>query len=149
MKLPFFHKKNESIVRRLLTAKAVGLFFGLICFFSIPIFWPNETLMFRFGILIWYTVLGLIIGISGVLSHHPYLKFKFPIGFRGFFFGALLSFVFVLLGYEKLEELMFTTQNFSDWGLFSPFWFVLEGLLLGTIIDIIATKVGGEGKQIL
>lgn len=149
MNIPFFHKKNESIARRLWSAKFTGFVFGLICFFSIPIFWPDEGLMFRFGILVWYTVVGLVIGLAGVLDHHPYFGFKLPLGGRGMFFGSLLNFVIVLLGYEKIEELMLTTQSFSDWGLFSPFWFVLEGLVLGMIIDIVATKFGGEGKDIL
>ena len=29
----------------------------------------------------------------------------------------------------------------------SPFWFVLEGVMLGILIDYVATKYGGEGPK--
>ena len=31
----------------------------------------------------------------------------------------------------------------------SPFWFVVEGMVLGLLIDWVATKVGGEGREVL
>jgi len=37
----------------------------------------------------------------------------------------------------------------SDGVLSSPFWFVLEGVLVGLLIDYFATRFGGEGEQTL
>jgi len=30
---------------------------------------------------------------------------------------------------------------------YSPFWFTLEGAIIGLLIGYIATKAGGEGKE--
>ncbi len=40
------------------------------------------------------------------------------------------------------------TSTFGPNGFFlSPHWFVLEGPAFGLLIDYVATKFGGEGKQ--
>jgi hypothetical protein len=52
--------------------------------------------------------------------------------------------VLTLFIYDRLEVMML--QLMGDDGLFlSPFWFVVEGAIVGLLIGYVATRYGGEG----
>jgi hypothetical protein len=53
---------RTSLVRRVGTAKAIGFLVGLVGFFMVPSLMPEEGILLRFGILLWYTVFGAVIG---------------------------------------------------------------------------------------
>lgn len=83
----------------------------------------------------------------GLVTHHPlWTTWKFPAWFRGIFFGAWMNFVLVFFAYDKMEMML---SNMNVFGMTSPWLFVIEGAILGLIIDLVATKYGGEGKTIL
>ena len=51
----------------------------------------------------------------------------------------------VLLAYEAAAAI--TAHPVFAWmGLVSPFWLVLDGIILGVIIGYSATKIAGEGS---
>ena len=51
-----------------------------------------------------------------------------------------------LFAYNDVKEFM--VEGFGLTGaLASPFWFVLEGAIVGVIIGYFATRFGGEGKE--
>ena len=138
---------SSGIARRLFLAKMLGLLVGLIAFFVVPHMWPGIDVMLRWGILLWYLTFGGIVGLMGVMDRHPVWKgWKLPAWFRGIFMGAWLNFVLVFFAHEAMATML---QQADLWGMMSPWWFVLEGAILGLIIDLAATAYGGEGKEIL
>ena len=57
-----------------------------------------------------------------------------------------MNFVLTLFIYDLLQAYM--TSFFGENGVISsPFWFVLEGALVGLLIGFLATRFGGEGKE--
>ena len=101
---------------------------------------------FRVGILVWYTTFGAMIGILGMINFHPLLKIAMPFWFRGIVFGAWFNLVAVFLAHEQFAAFLKALDMGS---LESPFWFVLEGAIVGLLIDGVATRFGGEGKSLL
>ena len=136
--------RNAYIVKRVGTAKLIGLVIGLVAFFMIPVIWPDQGLSLRIGILMWYTTFGAVIGVLGMFDEHPLLKFRLRFWFRGPVFGAWLNLVIAFLMYDKLAVLVPLIGGPLA-GLKSPFWIVLEGAVVGLLIDAIATKFAGEG----
>jgi len=135
---------NAYILKRVGTAKAIGLVIGLAGFLMIPSVWPSETMWLRIGILMWYTTFGAVIGVLGLFDDHPLLKFRMRFWFRGPVFGAWLNLVLAFLMHDKLAVLIPQVGGILA-GLKSPFWIVLEGAVLGLLIDGITTRVAGEG----
>ena len=57
-----------------------------------------------------------------------------------------MNFVLTFFAYDAMQSMM--VAMFGDNGfLSSPFWFTLEGALIGLIIGFLATRYGGEGKE--
>jgi hypothetical protein len=135
---------NLYFIKRIGSAKMIGMVFGLVGFFMIPSLWPDQSIWLRIGVLLWYTTFGAMIGIVGMFDHHPLLKFRMPCWFRGLVFGAWLNLVLTFLMHDKLSVLMQQLDGVFG-GIRSPFWIVLEGAVLGLVIDAAATKIAGEG----
>ncbi len=137
---------SSGFIRRLIVAKALGFLVGFIALLFLPCIIPDDCLL-CWGFFLWYITFGAIIGIMGVMDAHPlWPKFKINAFFRGIFMGSWMNFVLVFFAYEKLEIIL---SRVDFMGMSSPWWFVLEGAILGLIIDLLATKYGGEGKGIL
>lgn len=138
--------QNPSLVTRIAIGKMVGFLFGLMGFMSLPYFVPEAGLMLRWGMLLWYTTLGAIVGVFGVITFHPVLKLPMPWWFRAPFLGAWMNFVLTLLIFDQLQAMM--VAIFGAGGLLSsPFWFVVEGALIALLIGYLATRFGGEGAE--
>ncbi|QFR39346.1 hypothetical protein A9Q91_03875 [Candidatus Gracilibacteria bacterium 28_42_T64] len=136
---------KSKLANRLAIAKTIGFVFGLLGFFLMPVVFNETDLMLRFAFLAWYTTFGVIIGLFGIMKKHPVINMPTPFWFRGIFMGAWLNFVLALFMYDRLVLLIQGTT----WEGMSPFWIILEGLVIGLIIDYFATKFGGEGKELL
>ena len=135
---------DSYFIKRIGTAKMIGMAFGILGFFLIPYFWPGQSMWLRVGILLWYTTLGAMIGIMGIFDHHPMLKFGMPFWGGGPIFGAWFNLVLAFLMHDKLSLLMRQLDG-AFGGIQSPFWIVLEGAIVGLVIDAMATKTVGEG----
>lgn len=137
---------NPSLVTRIGIGKVIGLVFGFIGFISVPYFLPEASLLLRWGILLWYTTVGAIIGVFGVFTYHPILKLPFPWWVRAPLLGAWMNFVLTFFAFDTMQSMMVSV--FGENGLLSsPFWFTAEGAIIGFIIGYFATKLGGEGKE--
>ncbi len=135
---------NPSLITRIVIGKTIGLVFGLMAFIFVPYFLPVADELLRWGILLWYTTLGAIIGVFGVFTYHPILKLPLPWWFRAPLLGAWMNFVLVFFAYDAMQSMM--VSFFGENGVLnSPFWFVSEGALIGLIIDYFATRFAGEG----
>lgn len=137
---------NPSLVTRIGIGKVIGLVFGFIGFIAAPYFLPEASLLLRWGILLWYTTVGAIIGVFGVFTYHPILKLPFPWWVRAPLLGAWMNFVLTFFAFDTMQNMMLSA--FGENGLLSsPFWFTAEGAIIGFIIGYFATKFGGEGKE--
>lgn len=138
--------ERPSLVTRIAIGKSLGLAVGLAGFVCLPFFMPEASLLLRWGILLWYTTVGAIIGMFGVFNWHPILKLPLPWWFRAPLVGGWMNFVLVFFTYDAMQTVIHAM--FGAGGLIqSPFWFVLEGAVVGLFIGYFATKFGGEGEE--
>jgi hypothetical protein len=107
---------------------------------------PEADWLIRWGILLWYTTLGAIIGVFGVFTWHPILKLPMPWWIRAPVLGAWMNFVLTFFAYDTMKDMLVTMFG-VDGFMASPFWFSLEGAIVGLLIGYLATRFGGEGKE--
>lgn len=135
---------NPSLMTRIAIGKALGLMIGLIAFFIIPVLWPEPDPFLRWGVLLWYTTLGGMIGLFGVVSYHPVLHLPLPWWARSAIVGGWFNFVLAFFVREPVGALL--AQLFGEGSVMaSAFWLVAVGLLVGWLIGFLATRFGGEG----
>jgi hypothetical protein len=140
--------ENPSIMTRIAIGKGIGFIVGLAGLIFLPSFMPEASWMLRFGILFWYITVGAFIGVFGVMTYHPVLRLPMPWWFRSTLIGAWMNFVLTFFVYDNFKLIM--EQTFGpDGAISSPFWFVLEGAIIGMIMGFFATRFGGEGKDTL
>ncbi len=138
--------EKPSLVARIAIGKGVGFAVGLAGFIFLPFFVPEAGWLIRWGILLWYTTLGAIIGMFGVFTWHPILKMPMPWWVRAPILGAWMNFVLTFFAYDVMKDML--VAMFGPEGILaSPFWFALEGALFGLLVGYLATRYGGEGKE--
>jgi hypothetical protein len=131
---------------RIAIGKGIGFLVGFFGFVFVPFVLPDANWLIRWGILLWYTTLGALIGVFGVLDRHPILKLPLPWWVRAPFVGAWMNFVLAFFAYDAMEKIM--VSIFGPEGMMtSPFWFAAEGAVVGLVIGFFATHYGGEGKE--
>ncbi len=140
--------QSNSLTTRIAVGKGIGFLIGLLAFIFIPYFLPGSSTALTWGFFLWYITFGAIIGVFGVYTKAPLINIAIPWWFRGPYVGGWLNFIISLIAYDTLEQLM--VSAFGNNGLLSsPFWLVLEGVIVGFVIDYFATRFGGEGAEIL
>ncbi|MDE0820670.1 MAG: hypothetical protein OSA95_06090 [Opitutales bacterium] len=138
--------ENPSLNTRVGIGKAIGFLFGLLGFIFMTYFLPDVGWMLRWGVLLWYTAVGAMIGVFGVFTYHPVLKMPWPWWLRAPLLGAVMNFILVLFAFDDIQSMM--TSLFGESGILSsPFWLAAEGAIIGLVIDYLATRFGGEGKE--
>ena len=101
---------NPSLITRIAVGKIIGFAFGLVGLIFLPHFLPDIGWMPRLGILFWYTTVGAMIGVFGVVTWHPVFRLPMPWWFRAPVLGGWMNFVevqvlrFFLLFLEKNDE---------------------------------------------
>ena len=136
---------RPSLVTRIAIGKGIGFVIGLLGFLLLPLFVPEAGWLIRWGVLLWYTTLGALIGMVGVFNRHPVLNLPMPWWVRAPFLGAWMNFVLTFFAYDTMEAMI--TAMFGVGGVLqSPFWFTAEGAIVGLVIGYFATRFGGEGK---
>lgn len=136
---------QPSIATRLTISKTLGLLFGVLALIGLSVVMPESGLRTRFGLLLWYFSMGGVIGIAGVMDKHPVLSIRLPWWVRGPCLGAWMNFVLVFFAYDLMAEFIVKATGYG----FSPFWFALEGAVVGGIIGGVSTYVAGKGPKIL
>ena len=137
---------NPSMTMRIIIGKSLGFAIGLISFFSLPSFYPEASLTLRWGFLLWYTTMGLVVGLIGVITWHPVLKIPMPWWVRAPLIGGWMNLVLVFFTYDMMVAMF--AYTFGPGGLWgSPWWFALEGAIVGLVISYATTRFGGEGKE--
>ncbi len=82
----------------------------------------------------------------GVFDYHPILKMPMPWWVRAPFLGAWMNFVLTFFAYDTMKDMLVAMFG-AEGALTSPFWFTLEGALVGLLIGYLATRFGGEGPE--
>ena len=136
--------ENPSLVTRIAIGKLIGFVVGLVGLVVLPMLWPDSGWMERLAFLFWYTTVGAFIGMAGVFTWHPVLRLPMPWWFRSSMIGAWMNFVLTLFIYDRLAQMMLSLSG-PDGMFLSPYWFVLEGALVGLVMGYFATRFGGEG----
>ncbi|WP_455373765.1 hypothetical protein [Limibacillus halophilus] len=139
---------HPSLVRRIALGKLVGLAVGLTAFFVLPQVAPEAGAMTRWGVLLWYVTLGGVVGMAGVMTWHPVLRLPLPWWFRAPMIGAWMNFVLTFFAYDKMKMVVVAFLQ-GDGPLASPWWFVLEGAIVGLLIGAVATRFAGEGPALV
>ncbi len=137
--------KSSSLITRIAIGKAIGFLFGLTGFILLPYFLPEVDLLFRWGILLWYTTFGAIIGMSEVFAYHPILKLSFPWWVRAPVAGIWMNFVLIFFAFDVMQAMMLSIFS-ENKILTSPFWFTAEGAIIGLIIGYFTTRFEEEGR---
>ena len=83
----------------------------------------------------------------GIFDHHPVFNFKMPWWFRGPIAGASFMLMYVLFTYDTLIVII-QSPLFAWMGLTSPFWAIIDGIIIGGIMGFVETKIAGEGKNL-
>lgn len=136
---------QRPAAKRFLVAMVLGLIFGLLCIFiaaseqpelaspNNPIFW---------AILTDRILIGIVVALAGAFTIHPVLGVPYPPWLRGACMGALVSLPLAAGAMSGPSS-----PDFSPWMVF--FATLIAGAFYGAIIDLVATRVGGEGSSLL
>ncbi len=142
-----FNFKLKSISGRIFLGKVIGLIIGLIVIIILPSYGFPLISEFGVGALIMFVLMGATIGFAGIFNRHPVLDFKMHWWFRGPAVGFVFYLMFVLLSYENINILM--QSDLVSWtGLVSPYWALLDGIVIGAIMGFVETKFAGEGSDL-
>lgn len=133
---------QPSAAKRAVIAFPLGLGFGVLCAYlasrSDPTIFNLNSPMFWVIVLNRFTI-GFTVFFAGWMTRHPLLKFPTPAWLRGFCIGAIVSLV-LAFGYLIAP---------SPDGM-KIFWLtVLVGGFYGLVIDVIASRCGAQGKDLV
>ena len=121
---------KHSIMNRIIIGKSIGFVVGALVFFILPLIGVPLDIYFGLGLWLFYILLGVLIAFFGVMDHHPLLKFPMPWWFRGIFMGLTMHLMLVLLAHG---ELTFIIDKMHTFGLKSPWWTLVDGVILGLL----------------
>ena len=137
----------HSVAGRIAVGVVVGAVVGVLVNLTAPYFGFAPFGLFGLGTLILLVLMGLTIGLVGVFDRHPVFGFKMHWWIRGCVAGLLFSLMFVLLGYDSAQVIL--RSALVSWtGLTSPFWLLLDGMVVGLIVAFLETKIAGEGSHL-
>ncbi len=135
---------KPSLVLRIGIGKSIGLVVGLIAFFLAPVFGESD-LLFRIGVVLWITTMGVYIGLFGVMTEYPIIHLPLPWWFRGPLIGSFMMLVLWLVAHERMDALIINVMGEGS-PINSGVWTVIDGGFLGLLMAWLTTKFGGEGR---
>ena len=135
---------NPSIIMRIAIGKAIGFVIGLAGFIILPSLVPEVSWQLRWGILLWYTTLGAIIGVFGIFTRNPVLMVPMPWWVRAPIIGGWMNFVLTFFAYDQMETVLIAIFGAGS-PMNMPLWLVVESAVVGALIGGVATRIGGEG----
>jgi len=143
------YDKLGTLGKKIFWGKMIGFLLSILGVLSIIVLVEGYQAYtkFLYAVLLWYPMLGAMITLSSVMEEYPIFKWKLYL-WRGVLIGAVFNFIFALLAYEKIVSLFeaFLNVELSEGVIISVV--VLEGVLVGLLIDYVTTKKFGEGRKL-
>lgn len=135
---------KNNLVKRKLVALTLSILFGLLCVHlangsSEQSLW-GTALMWQ--ILYNRLLIGILVTIMGVFNWHSFFGMSLSPWFRGLLAGALVS-VDLAIGVYISSDVPVDQIKMIFWST------IIAGAIYGMIIDIVATKVAGDGKTLV
>ncbi|HUF56241.1 MAG TPA: hypothetical protein VMM55_06730 [Thermohalobaculum sp.] len=121
----------------------IGVLVGLGGFVLVPVLVETPDPWLRWGILFWYPTMGAAIG-ALVRSEAPA---RVPRWATGALVGAWANFVLTFFAHGQMQRFLVAVLG-ADSAFTSPFWFVLEGFVVGALIGLAVDRFGAEGEPI-
>lgn len=134
---------KHSVKNRFIIGAMIGLVAGLAVFFVVPLMGAVLALKFGLGLVLFYVLLGGFIAFVGMFERHPIFNFKMPWWLRGVAIGLVFHLMLILLSYDQITLMV---QQMDFLGMRSPWWALIDGVLLGLIMAFTETKLAGEGQ---
>ena len=137
----------HSITGRIIIGKLTGFVIGLIAMLLLASIGFPVWSTFGLGTLLMFMIMGVVIGLVGMFDRSPIVDFVMDWKTRGAVVGFVFGIMYVLLSYRAVEVIM-ESQFINAIGLSSPFWVVLDMVVIGMIIGFLETKIAGEGQEL-
>ncbi|HID92346.1 TPA: hypothetical protein EYG96_02485 [Candidatus Gracilibacteria bacterium] len=139
----------NKIAIRLCGGTILGALFGLLCFYgftnnphldsSVQIYatWSFSNLI-MWDLIANRSAIGFVVGLMGFITIHPLFGFKLPSFLRGFVIGSFISLTLAIGAAMGGNNEPIKT-----------FWILtITGGIIGLIIDVILTKIAGQGADL-
>ncbi len=121
-------------------SKFTALVIGIILFLLLPLFDKNISQLTRWGILLWYPTVAGLIGAAALVTEEPFFNIKISWWLRGVLLGTWMNTLLVLFATEAMIDCAILF-HLSGGSLLSPFWFVVDGTLVGLLFAFIVDRV--------
>jgi hypothetical protein len=139
--------KQHSVTGRIVVGKSIGLIIGFLVMLFLPTFNMPMISYFSVGTLLFFVLMGAVIGFMGQYDRHPAFNFKMPWYVRGPLVGMFFLLMYILFTYDELSFIM-ESALVSWMGFESPFWALIDGAVIGGIMGFVETKAAGEGPKL-
>jgi len=135
---------QNKLIQRKLICVTLGILFGLLCVYFANMdarksIWGTPLM---WSILYNRLLIGFFITIIGVFNWHGLFGFRYSPWLRGLMIGMLVS-VDMAIGVFMNPEIATKQVKVIFWST------IIIGGIYGLIIDVVATRVAGEGKELL
>jgi len=138
--------KHPSLIMRITYGKILGFVLAGAWFLVLPDFFPELGTAMKWGFVLYYTLIGAMVGFVGIFTTCPVLGISMPWWCRGPMIGACMDFILMLFIYDQLGAVL--AGLFGEASLFSsPLWLIADGAAFGLFADFICTKFAGEGPD--
>ena len=108
-------------------------------FFLLSVWVADISLLERWTVVFWYTTLGGVVGISNVVVREPVTNLPLPWWLRAPLISAWLCLMVVLFAGDRVQKLV-CVVHVSNGVLTSPYWFVVDGMIVGIVAGVISTR---------
>lgn len=124
----------SPLMKRTALAKAAGLLVGVVGFYMIRTTIPTADPLLAWGVLALCLTIGGLIGVVGTAGRIPLLDWPLPSAVRGAMMSGWVALLVLFFGHGAMGDAILTSQ-FSVFGLTSPWWLILDAMVIGALID--------------
>ena len=137
--------EHSVLVTRLALGTMLGVLVGLGGFVLLPVVMEPGSPLLRWGILLWYPTFGAVIAMGSALMRSG--RLMVPWFVVGGLIGAWLNLVLTFFAHDRLQHVLEAVLG-ADSAFTSPFWFVLEGCLIGGLIGEVIGRFAGDDRAL-
>lgn len=133
--------EHSVLVTRVALGAMIGVLVGLGGFVLLPLLMDDVDPMLRWGVLFWYPTLGATVAAASALFRAG--RLLLPWSLTGALIGGWLNLVLTFFAHELMRRFIETVFG-PESAFTSPFWFVLEGAVIGGIIGEVIGRFSGD-----